>query len=61
MISGQAIRSFRKTRNFGQRDLFVKVKISYISKTKNERLYFWDYPSEELSLKIAEGLDAERI
>jgi transcriptional regulator with XRE-family HTH domain len=60
MTFGEQIKRLRKARNFSQRDLAGKVKVSftYISKIENEKLDFGDYPSEELILKLAKALEA---
>lgn len=61
MKFGEKIRTLRKAKNFGQRDLADRVGVSftYISKIENSRLDFGEVPSEELIVKLALALDAD--
>jgi transcriptional regulator with XRE-family HTH domain len=58
---GERPRELRKAENFSQRTLGIQVGVSftYVSKIKNERLDFGDYPSEELICKLARALEVD--
>ncbi len=61
MKFGQTIRTLRKERDLGQRELAERVGVSftYISKIENSRLAFGESPAEELVVKLAEALEAD--
>jgi transcriptional regulator with XRE-family HTH domain len=61
MRFGEKVRTLRKAKNLGQRELAdaVGVSFTYISKIENHRLDFGDYPSAEVIEKIAMALDAD--
>jgi len=61
MQFGQRVRQLRHQKNLTQRELAIKLGISftYISKVENEKLHFGDYPSEKFIHKLADELDAD--
>ncbi len=61
MSFGQRLRTLRKGKNLGQRALAdeVGINFTYLSKIENERLDFAQFPSEELTRRLAKALDAD--
>jgi len=61
MKFGQRVRQLRHQKKLTQRELAIKLGISftYISKVENENLHFGDYPSEKFIHKLADELDAD--
>lgn len=57
----ETIRTLRRAKNLGQRDLADRVGVSftYISKIENGRLDFGEVPSEELIVRLAQALEAD--
>ena len=57
MTFGERLRELRKAKNFSQRTLADKVGINftYLSKVESEKLYFAQYPSEDLIRKLAKA------
>ena len=61
MRFGKRVRHLRKARNLTQRELAVRLGVSftYISKVENEKLHFGDFPSEKFIHKLADALNAD--
>jgi transcriptional regulator with XRE-family HTH domain len=61
MRFGDRIRAIRTAKGFSQRALGERVGVSftYISKVENGKLYFGDYPSEDLIRRLATALDTD--
>ena len=61
MKFGELIRGLRREQKLDQRSLAgaMGVSFTYISKIENEKLYFSDFPSEDLILRLASALQTD--
>src|SRR5450432_2593697 len=62
MTFGCRIRELRQAKNLTLRDLAKRVKVTftYLSKIENQKLSFGEFPSNELIIKLARALEADR-
>jgi len=61
MAFGSRIRELRQAKHLTLRDVAKKVKVTftYLSKIKNQKLSFGEFPSDELIVRLARALDAD--